>query len=292
MNRASNGSYHNFPRDLTIVLVGSAGSGKTATGNSILERKAFPSSSARESTVLEDGRVLNVIDTPGLFDSTIKREDAENEIVRGIKMAKDGIHALLLVVSLRVRFTEEQVATVETLKHLFGNRIFDYMIVTFTGGDELEEDQTIDEYLAYSCPPALKDLLEKCGNRKVVFNNRTKDKETKAEQRRQLLTLIANILVKTGGKPYTHEVLNQLKNEAAERDSRNPKQKINKSPDEEEVQQRIAKMVEEKLKERQEEAIRLKQEAERLTNELNERTKQQQSSNTETPSARRGCVVL
>ncbi|CAI9115057.1 OLC1v1015892C2 [Oldenlandia corymbosa var. corymbosa] len=243
MNRASNGSYHNFPRDLTIVLVGSAGSGKTATGNSILERKAFPSSSARESTVLEDGRVLNVIDTPGLFDSTIKREDAENEIVRGIKMAKDGIHALLLVVSLRVRFTEEQVATVETLKHLFGNRIFDYMIVTFTGGDELEEDQTIDEYLAYSCPPALKDLLEKCGNRKVVFNNRTKDKETKAEQRRQLLTLIANILVKTGGKPYTHEVLNQLKNEAAERDSRNPKQKINKSPDEEEVQQRIAKMV-------------------------------------------------
>ncbi|CAI9115071.1 OLC1v1015905C1 [Oldenlandia corymbosa var. corymbosa] len=281
MAGASYGSFHIFPGDLTIVLVGSTGSGKSATGNSILEKKAFKSSSAfgrvtttsmRQATVLEDGRVFNVIDTPGLFDSISKPEDVEKEIVRSIQMSKDGIHAVLLVVSLKVRFSEEQVATVETLKHLFGNKILDYMIVTFTGGDELEEDQTLDDYLAYSCPPALKDLLEKCEERKLVFNNRAKDQVTKAEQRRQLLTLITNILVKNGGKPYTHELFNQLKNETAERDS---KKKID------EEQQLIATMVKEKLKEREEETTRLKQEAERLKKELNASTKHQQRSKQE-----------
>ncbi|CAI9115084.1 OLC1v1015918C2 [Oldenlandia corymbosa var. corymbosa] len=71
-------------------------------------------------------------------------------------MAKDGIHALLLVVSLKVRFNEEQVSIVETLTHLFEDRILDYMIVAFTGGDELEDDRTLDEYLACSTPAALK----------------------------------------------------------------------------------------------------------------------------------------
>lgn len=60
--------------DITLVLVGKLGYGKSATGNSILGREAFVSEYSHASvtntcqmgsTMLTDGRTINVIDTPG-----------------------------------------------------------------------------------------------------------------------------------------------------------------------------------------------------------------------------------
>ena len=66
-------------------------------------------------------------------------------------MAKDGIHAVLVVVSLSSRISLEEAATVETLQKLFGDKITKYMIMVFTGGDDFEEDEVnFDDYLSRS----------------------------------------------------------------------------------------------------------------------------------------------
>ena len=93
----------------------------------------------------------------GPFDSSAGSEFVGKEIVKCIGLAKGGIHAVLVVFSVRSRFTEEEEAAVHRLPTLFGNLFFDYMVVVFTGGDYLKDNEkTLKDYLGHECPNPLK----------------------------------------------------------------------------------------------------------------------------------------
>jgi len=96
----------------------------------------------------------------GLFDFSVGIELLGKEIVKCIDLAKDGIHAVIVVFSVRTRFTEEEENALRSVQKLFGSKIVDHMIVVFTGGDELEENkETLDDYLGRDCPEPLKVLF-------------------------------------------------------------------------------------------------------------------------------------
>ncbi|KAG7593818.1 AIG1-type guanine nucleotide-binding (G) domain [Arabidopsis thaliana x Arabidopsis arenosa] len=163
-------------------------------------------------TAIQDGPIINVIDTPGLFDSSVSANYISTEIVNCLTMAEGGIHAILFVLSAGNRITQEEESTLDTLQLIFDSTILDYFIVVFTGGDKLEaNEQTLDDYFRAGCPEFLTRVLRLCGGRKVLFNNMTKDIVKNAKQVKQLLAHVEAIEKNNGGKPYTNQMHRMIK---------------------------------------------------------------------------------
>lgn len=210
---------------LHMAIFGKTGVGKSKTANNIFGGGMFFASSCQGTSVTLScqtrtasvlGRSVNVVDTPGIFD-TSGAINMRSEIRKCFDMAKPGIHVVLLIARIG-RSTQEDFEALVKVVNYFGDSINNHTIMLFTYYDDWKRDQgSGDSFIKYieTLPLKFREFVKtNCQNRYIPFDNTLTGKEAE-EQIRQLFSKVDELLKINGNLYITYnEIVQRVEQKA------------------------------------------------------------------------------
>uniref|UniRef100_A0A087YD13 GTPase IMAP family member 8 n=1 Tax=Poecilia formosa TaxID=48698 RepID=A0A087YD13_POEFO len=188
--------------ELRIVLIGGrrsdgSPSGKSSTGNFILDQNVFDTSrktaqsEARQQEVFS--RQVTVVDTPGWRWGDSREETPkldQIEIQNSVHLCPPGPHVFLLVIPISLHFSQRVKASLKQHFELFNVDVFSHTIVLFTAVAQCS-DEKVESKIRRN--PVLQWILQQCGNRKHFLNiSNGEDRDQVKKLLEKIETLITN----------------------------------------------------------------------------------------------------
>lgn len=203
---ASSGNF----QERRVIMIGKTGNGKSSTANTLLGREVFKcgqslkavTESCSKKNYKYIGRHTYVfIDTPGLLDEDSILANRALEIQRSVEICPEP-HAFLLVFNGATRHTKDDSYTIDLMRIIFGEKVFDHCIIVFTHGKKFTTESDFKKY--WKSSESFVKLAERCGNRVTsIENSENHDNNQNIRNGEHILTMIEH-MSERGTKAYKY----------------------------------------------------------------------------------------